>query len=210
MLHGDMGQSLVMERPVAPMLWDAFGRSAILAVASMAVVSIRGPGARRGRGGLARPLARSCRLGLRLSRHLAAGILLGSGPDPGVRQHLSSAALLRRRQPVRWARRLRCPSRAAGGDADADSSRPCRAADALQHGRGAGQHVCQGGARARPAGADGDPASRAAQRADADDHRAGAGLRLPDRRHRCGRNGLRLSRTWAECWSSRSSARTCR
>ncbi len=42
-LLGDMGQSMVMERPVAPMLWDAFGRSAILAVASMAVVSIVGP-----------------------------------------------------------------------------------------------------------------------------------------------------------------------
>ena len=42
MLHGDMGQSLVMERPVAPMLWDAFGRSAILAVAAMAVVAIAG------------------------------------------------------------------------------------------------------------------------------------------------------------------------
>ena len=28
MLHGDMGQSLVMERPIAPMLWDAFGNSA--------------------------------------------------------------------------------------------------------------------------------------------------------------------------------------
>src|ERR1700759_350242 len=40
--HGDMGQSLVMERPVAPMLWDAFGRSAILAVAAMAIVSILG------------------------------------------------------------------------------------------------------------------------------------------------------------------------
>ena len=42
-LLGDMGQSMVMERPVAPMLWDAFDRSAILAVASMAVVSIMGP-----------------------------------------------------------------------------------------------------------------------------------------------------------------------
>jgi peptide/nickel transport system permease protein len=42
-LLGDMGQSMVMERPVAPMLWDAFDRSAILAVASMAVVSIVGP-----------------------------------------------------------------------------------------------------------------------------------------------------------------------
>ena len=42
MLEGDMGQSLVMERPVAPMLWDAFGRSAILAVTAMAVVSTLG------------------------------------------------------------------------------------------------------------------------------------------------------------------------
>src|ERR1700737_4493039 len=31
-----------MERPVAPILWDAFGRSAILAVGSMAVVSMLG------------------------------------------------------------------------------------------------------------------------------------------------------------------------
>ena len=42
-LLGDMGQSMVMERPVAPILWDAFDRSAILGVASMAVVSIMGP-----------------------------------------------------------------------------------------------------------------------------------------------------------------------
>jgi peptide/nickel transport system permease protein len=42
MLHGDMGQSLVMERPVAPMLWDAFGRSAILAVAAMTIVATLG------------------------------------------------------------------------------------------------------------------------------------------------------------------------
>jgi peptide/nickel transport system permease protein len=42
MLQGDMGQSFEMERPVAPILWDAFSRSAILAVSSMAVVSILG------------------------------------------------------------------------------------------------------------------------------------------------------------------------
>jgi peptide/nickel transport system permease protein len=42
MLHGDMGQSLEMERPVAPMLWDAFGRSAILALASLVVVAVLG------------------------------------------------------------------------------------------------------------------------------------------------------------------------
>ena len=42
MLQGDMGQSFEMERPVAPILWDALGRSAILAVSSMAVVSTLG------------------------------------------------------------------------------------------------------------------------------------------------------------------------
>src|SRR5277367_4029175 len=31
LLHGDLGQSLVMERPIAPVLWDALGNSAVLA-----------------------------------------------------------------------------------------------------------------------------------------------------------------------------------
>src|SRR6516164_9337632 len=42
MLHGDMGNSYEMERPVAPILWDAFCRSAILAASAMAVVSVLG------------------------------------------------------------------------------------------------------------------------------------------------------------------------
>ena len=42
MLQGDMGQSFEMERPVAPILWDALGRSAILALSAMAVVSTLG------------------------------------------------------------------------------------------------------------------------------------------------------------------------
>ncbi len=42
LLHGDLGQSLVMERPIAPILWDALGKSAILSVAAMAVVSTVG------------------------------------------------------------------------------------------------------------------------------------------------------------------------
>jgi peptide/nickel transport system permease protein len=41
-LHGDMGKSYEMERPVAPILWDAFGRSAILALSAMAMVTILG------------------------------------------------------------------------------------------------------------------------------------------------------------------------
>lgn len=42
-LHGDLGQSLVMERPVAPLLWDALARSAVLSISAMAVVSTLGP-----------------------------------------------------------------------------------------------------------------------------------------------------------------------
>src|ERR1700712_4792938 len=43
MLHGDLGQSLVVERPVAPVLWDALSRSAVLALLAMAVVTLVGP-----------------------------------------------------------------------------------------------------------------------------------------------------------------------
>src|ERR1700734_1696966 len=42
LLHGDLGQSLIMERPIAPILWDALGKSAILAIAAMGVVSTVG------------------------------------------------------------------------------------------------------------------------------------------------------------------------
>jgi peptide/nickel transport system permease protein len=42
-LHGDLGQSLVMERPVAPVLWEALSRSAVLALSAMAVVTVLGP-----------------------------------------------------------------------------------------------------------------------------------------------------------------------
>jgi peptide/nickel transport system permease protein len=42
-LQGDLGRSMVMERPVAPILWDAFARSAVLAAAAMALVTTLGP-----------------------------------------------------------------------------------------------------------------------------------------------------------------------
>jgi peptide/nickel transport system permease protein len=42
MLQGDMGRSFEMERPVAPILWDAFSRSAVLAVSAMVLVSTLG------------------------------------------------------------------------------------------------------------------------------------------------------------------------
>ena len=42
-LAGDLGQSLVMERPVGPLMWQALGRSAVLSLVAMALVSTLGP-----------------------------------------------------------------------------------------------------------------------------------------------------------------------
>ncbi len=41
-LHGDLGQSLVMERPIAPVLREALARSMTLAVVSMTIVALLG------------------------------------------------------------------------------------------------------------------------------------------------------------------------
>ena len=41
-LRGDLGRSLVMEVPIAPVLWTALGRSAVLGAAAMTVVSVLG------------------------------------------------------------------------------------------------------------------------------------------------------------------------
>jgi peptide/nickel transport system permease protein len=41
-LQGDLGRSLVMEVPIAPVLWAALGRSAVLGPAAMTVVSVLG------------------------------------------------------------------------------------------------------------------------------------------------------------------------
>ena len=41
-MRGDLGRSLVMEVPIAPVLWTALGRSAVLGAAAMIVVSVLG------------------------------------------------------------------------------------------------------------------------------------------------------------------------
>jgi peptide/nickel transport system permease protein len=41
-LRGDLGRSLVMEVPIAPVLWTALGRSAVLGAVAMTVVSVLG------------------------------------------------------------------------------------------------------------------------------------------------------------------------
>ena len=72
-------------------------------------------------------------------------------------------------------------------------SRPRVAADPLQHDRGDAEPLRHRGARQGPARARRGAAPRAAQRAAADHHRAGARLRPADGRHRRHRDGLRLS-----------------
>jgi len=44
MLHGDLGQSLTMDRPAGPLIVDALGRSAILGAISFALVALLGIG----------------------------------------------------------------------------------------------------------------------------------------------------------------------
>jgi len=41
-LQGDLGRSLIMEVPIAPVLWSALGRSAVLGAAAMLVVAVLG------------------------------------------------------------------------------------------------------------------------------------------------------------------------
>ena len=42
LLHGDFGRSLILEQPIAPILWAALAKSAIIAVAAMIMISIVG------------------------------------------------------------------------------------------------------------------------------------------------------------------------
>lgn len=42
LLHGDFGQSIVMQRPAGPLIFEAFGRSAILAGIAIALVAVAG------------------------------------------------------------------------------------------------------------------------------------------------------------------------
>jgi peptide/nickel transport system permease protein len=41
-LHGDFGRSLVLEQPIAPILWAALAKSALIAVAAMIMISVVG------------------------------------------------------------------------------------------------------------------------------------------------------------------------
>jgi peptide/nickel transport system permease protein len=65
-LRGDLGRSLVMEVPIAPVLWTALGRSAVLGAAAMTVVSVLG---------IALGVVAAVRRG-RLIDHLASGFTI--------------------------------------------------------------------------------------------------------------------------------------
>jgi peptide/nickel transport system permease protein len=43
-LHGDLGRSLIMERPIAPVLWEALANSAVLAIVAFVLVAALGIG----------------------------------------------------------------------------------------------------------------------------------------------------------------------
>jgi peptide/nickel transport system permease protein len=65
-LRGDLGRSLVMEVRIAPVLWTALGRSAVLGAAAMTVVSVLG---------IALGVAAAVRRG-RVIDHLASGFTI--------------------------------------------------------------------------------------------------------------------------------------
>jgi len=44
LLRGDFGQSVILEQPIAPILWTALGRSALIALPTLALVSLVGIG----------------------------------------------------------------------------------------------------------------------------------------------------------------------
>ncbi len=185
MMHGDMGQSLVMERPVAPMLWDAFGRSAVLAVAAMAVVATLG-----------------------VSMGIVAAVWRGRWPDHAVSVfaylgisvpefywglvlilvfgstfHLLPTSGLRRpqRRVGHYVSFLVLPVITLTLTLLAHVSRLTRSSMAEELDS---MYVKVARARGLPERVV-IVTPRAAQRAGADDHRSGAGFRFPDRRHRC-------------------------
>ncbi|HTS94694.1 MAG TPA: ABC transporter permease [Stellaceae bacterium] len=44
LLHGDFGQSVILEQPIAPILWTALGRSALIAIPTLLIVTLVGIG----------------------------------------------------------------------------------------------------------------------------------------------------------------------
>ncbi|HYC14608.1 MAG TPA: ABC transporter permease [Stellaceae bacterium] len=44
LLHGDFGQSVILEQPIAPILWTALARSALIAVPTLLIVALVGIG----------------------------------------------------------------------------------------------------------------------------------------------------------------------
>jgi len=65
-LQGDLGRSLIMEVPIAPVLWSALGRSAVLGAAAMVVVAVLG---------VALGVVAAVRRG-RIADHLASGFTI--------------------------------------------------------------------------------------------------------------------------------------
>ena len=99
-LQGDLGRSLVLEQPIAPILMEALARSLVLAVVALVVVAVVGIALGVLAGGAARQAGRPAGFRRLLSRHRAAGLLLGHPAGAGVRQ-LAEAAADRRLYPDR-------------------------------------------------------------------------------------------------------------
>ena len=103
---GDFGESMLMNRPVAPILAEAIQRSASLAISAFVLIAVIGIAPRRGRRFAPQPSARPCRVRRHLPGHCGAGVLLVDRRHPCVCRVSRLAAGLRLRAV--GGRLLRC------------------------------------------------------------------------------------------------------
>ena len=198
MLHGDLGLSVTMQRPAAPLILEALGRSAILAGFAFALVAS---------GGIALGVVSATHQGRFLDRITTfAQLLFIAIPEffwgilvvllfASWMQWLPATgyASIAQEGAGAWASHLLLPVLVLSFGLVAHVSRLTRSTmiDVLQkplRAGGAGQGV-QRVARA--------VAACAAERAGAGDHHPGDRFRPADRRRRGDRDGVRLSGAWA-------------
>lgn len=192
-LHGDMGQSLVMGRPVGPLISGA---------GPLRAARGGGPGADgraghfpgRGGGGAPWPLAGPADPGVLVAVDFAAAVPDRHRAGAAGGRHAGMAARHGVCGAVRRLRRLAVAPGDAGLHAGTGPGGPRDQPAALQHARDPERALCARGPRQGPARTHGAVPPCLAQRADSHRDGAGAGLRHPDGRHRGGGDGVLVSR----------------
>ena len=196
--RGDLGESLVMDRPIGPVVGEAFRNSLALAILSIVSVSVIGIGT-----GIVGALRHRRAADYLTSVAAFAGISL---PEffwgivlivlfAGYFEILPASGIGDARDDwFTWAQHLVLPVATMTLALVAHVSRQTRSnmLDVLQ------SNYVRAARAKGSAGASGHPPARPAERHAADDHGLGARRRLPDRRLRRRGDGLRLRRQASE------------